>query len=73
MDMQTGLALYWWQRLITFNSDRIRVKYKIITCAYKARSVLKAVFVDQPGNLRMEITRSTDQRVPGSEPWVWHV
>ena len=24
--MQAGLALYWWQRLITFGVDRIRVK-----------------------------------------------
>jgi hypothetical protein len=22
---QTGLALYWWQRLITFDSSRLRV------------------------------------------------
>ena len=26
MDVQDGLALYWWQRLITFSSGRIRVK-----------------------------------------------
>ena len=24
-DVQTGLALYWWHRLITFGSNRIRV------------------------------------------------
>ena len=26
-DMQASLALYWWQRLITFSSDRIRAKW----------------------------------------------
>ena len=25
-DVQSGLALYWWQRLITFGVGRIRVK-----------------------------------------------
>ena len=25
-DQTAGLTLYWWQRLITFNSSRIRVK-----------------------------------------------
>ena len=25
-DMQAGLALYWWQMLITFSSSRLRVK-----------------------------------------------
>ena len=27
MDVQAGLALYWWQRQITFGAGRIRVKY----------------------------------------------
>ena len=32
MDVQIGLALYWWQRLITFGSSRIKVKmYKAIS------------------------------------------
>ena len=26
MDVQAGLALYWWQRLITLSTSRIRVK-----------------------------------------------
>ena len=26
-DVQTGLALYWWQRLISFGVGRIRVKW----------------------------------------------
>ena len=29
MDVQTGLALYWWQWLITFGFGRIRVKLTI--------------------------------------------
>ena len=27
IDMEAGLALYWWQRLITFSSRRIRVNF----------------------------------------------
>ena len=30
MDVQAGLDLYWWQRLITFDSCRIRAK-KVIS------------------------------------------
>ena len=36
-DLQTGLALYWWQRLISFSSRRVRVKeesYIDITMAF---------------------------------------
>ena len=41
-DIQAGLVLYWWQRLITFDSSRIRLKvplYKLLVLSenYKQR------------------------------------
>ena len=31
MDVQAGLALYWWQRLITLSSSRVRVNEKRVS------------------------------------------
>jgi hypothetical protein len=36
--VQTGLALYWWQRLITFNASRLNVKCDTKWIAYTVNS-----------------------------------
>ena len=44
MDVQAGLAQYWWQRLITFGSAKIRVKIIQIQCINVSISTLKEMY-----------------------------
>ena len=41
MDVQAGMALYWWQMLITFGSSRIRVKYRKAKGSYKTTPMVE--------------------------------
>ena len=45
-DVQSGLALYWWQRLITFGVGRIRVKVSSFLFNYHMIPNVKAIKTD---------------------------
>ena len=56
MDVQASLALYWWQRLITFASSRIKVKNKIDSeIFYLYRSVILTLMLLEPKDFATNI------------------